>query len=303
MNNLKFDIVIYHKNCPDGIGGLWCAYLYKKDGFQKIGIPAGKDPFGNFENKKILFIDVCPSYKFLIETSKIASSITVLDHHKSAYDMYLSNKNELDQLVNVKMHFNMNLSGCQIGWDYFFPESKRPWFIDYIGDCDLWKFELPNSKEINCSLEFNKFIDSENLNKLDELQKYLDEDIMNLAKEGEMIFSVKNHIMKNQLQYSEERKMIINDKCYRVQVGTISTDMKSAFGNMLATKKFDDGTDPDFGIIWNYWAEKDEWYISMRGTDNSPDLSVISKMFGGGGHPKASGFTVKENPFYKLIIL
>lgn len=303
MNSLKFDIIIYHQNCPDGICGLWCAHLYKKESYQKIGTPAGKDPIGNFDNKKILFVDICPSYRFLIETSKIANRITVLDHHKTAHDMYLTNKTELDELKNVNMQFNMNLSGCQIAWDYFFPELKRPWFIDYIGDQDLWKFELPNSKEINCSLEFNKFIDSENLNKLDELQTYTDTDIENLVFEGKLIFRVKDHIIKNQLEYSEERKMIVGDKNYRVQVGTISNDMKSAFGNMLATKKFIDNTDPDFGVIWSYWAEKDEWYISLRGSDNSPDLSAIAKIFGGGGHPKACGFIIKENPFQNLFIL
>jgi oligoribonuclease NrnB/cAMP/cGMP phosphodiesterase (DHH superfamily) len=304
MNNHKFDIVIYHQNCPDGICGLWCAHMYKKDSFEKIGIPAGKDPIGNFENKRLLFIDVCPSYNFLINTSKIANKITVLDHHKSAYDMYLTNKNELEKLSNVKLHFNMNLSGCQIAWDYLFNNSKREWFIDYVGDQDLWKFELVNSKEINCSLEFNKFIDSENLNKLDELQKYTDEDILNLALGGGLILRIKNNIMNKQLEYSEERKMIVGDKVYHVQVGTISSsDMKSTFGNMLATKKFNDGSEPDFGVVWSYWPEKDEWYISLRGAQNSPDLSAIATFFGGGGHPKASAFVVKENPFHSLIIL
>jgi len=303
MNNLDFDTVIYHENCPDGIGGLWCAHTYKKESYEKIGIQAGRDPVGNFENKCLLFIDVCPTYNFLIETSKICKTITVLDHHKSSYDMYLSNKDELNAIINIKMIFNMNLSGCQIAWKYFFPELKTPWFIDYIGDQDLWKFELPNSKEINCSLEFNKFIDSDNLSKLDELHKYSEDTITTLALGGGLILRVKDHIMKNQLEYSEERKMIVNDKCYRVQVGTISSDMKSAFGNMLAKKKFSDNTDPDFGIIWSYWVEKDEWYLSLRGTDSSPDLSIIAKTFGGGGHPKASGFTTKENPFHKLITL
>ena len=38
-----------------------------------------------------------------------------------------------------------------------------------------------------------------------------------------------------------------------------------------------------------------EWAISLRGHKNSPDLSVIAGVFGGGGHAKASGFVIKNS--------
>ena len=61
----------------------------------------------------------------------------------------------------------------------------------------------------------------------------------------------------------------------------------------MAKKKFDDNSEPDFSIMWRYNFINDEWYISMRGV-NELDLSAIAKDFGGGGHPKACGFTIPK---------
>ena len=79
--------------------------------------------------------------------------------------------------------------------------------------------------------------------------------------------------------------------------------MRSAFGNLLANKKLLNNADPDFGVVWNYSPKDNVWIISLRGNDTSPDLSLIATHFGGGGHAKACGFKIKENPFNKLITL
>jgi oligoribonuclease NrnB/cAMP/cGMP phosphodiesterase (DHH superfamily) len=296
----NFDYVIYHYGCPDGVTGLWCAYKYNKK-FNKFGIPAGKDPSGNFIDKNIIFIDICPTYNFIIKTCNVASKIIILDHHKSAYDMYLKNKDVLDSIINLEIIFDMNRSGCQIAWDYFFPEVKRPWFIDYVADQDLWTWKLPNSKEINCALEFYEFLDQNDLSKLDSLSS--EDSIPKLIKQGKRIIKVKDKIMQDQLKNSEERNFNFNGTVYRVQTGTIPLEMRSAFGNLLAFKKLNNNIDPDFGIVWNYYPKENIWMISLRGNETSPDLSLIASHFGGGGHAKACGFKIKENPFYKLITL
>jgi oligoribonuclease NrnB/cAMP/cGMP phosphodiesterase (DHH superfamily) len=298
----NFDSIIYHYGCPDGVTGLWCAYKYSKK-FNKIGIPAGKDPSGNYTDKNIIFIDVCPTYNFIIETCEVATKITILDHHKSAYDMYLSNKEELDSITNLEIIFDMNRSGCQIAWDYFFPDIKRPWFIDYVADQDLWTWTLINSKEINCAIEFNEFLDQNDLAKLDLLYNFTEGDILKLINEGKNIIKVKEKIMDDQLKNSEERSFNFNGIAYRIQTGTIPLEMRSAFGNLLANKKLDNNGDPDFGVVWNYSPKDNVWIISLRGNDTSPDLSLIATHFGGGGHAKACGFKIKENPFNKLITL
>jgi oligoribonuclease NrnB/cAMP/cGMP phosphodiesterase (DHH superfamily) len=297
---IEFDTIIYHNNCPDGKGGLWTTHHYNKNNFEQIGICAGTDPENyNFTNKKIIFIDVSPTIEFILEQSTHASKITILDHHKSAYDKYYTEQDKLKNMTNLELVFDMTRSGCQIAWDYFFPEQPRPWFINIIGDQDLWLFELENSKELNCALEFNNMIE---LDILDKLYYWSKDQISDLANEGKNIIQIKNNYIIEQLKISEEWKMQINNITYKIQVGTAPLSMKSSFGNLLTTKKMSDDTIPDFSVIWNYCPSDDVWTISLRGHDSSPDLSVIASHFGGGGHPKASGFRLHKNPFNDLFI-
>jgi oligoribonuclease NrnB/cAMP/cGMP phosphodiesterase (DHH superfamily) len=300
------DIVIYHQGCPDGITALWCANTYYKVNdiqFEKQSCPAGKKPLGNFENKKILFVDLCPSLDFIIDVSTIASKITILDHHKSAFDMYLSNLDFLNTLKNVEIVLKMEFSGCQLAWDYFYPTLERPWFIEYVADRDLWKWALPNSKEISNAFYHCAFINENKLELLDDLYKFSEEQISDLVNKGKTIGEVQNKILNTQLKQSFEGVFIAGETKYNVQFGSINRDMRSDLGNLLTEKVLLDGNLPDFSIIWNYDPTSNGWYMSMRGSNTSPDLSIIAKHFNGGGHAKASGFETSYNPFGTIFII
>jgi hypothetical protein len=121
---------------------------------------------------------------------------------------------------------------------------------------------------------------------------------------GTTIGEVQNRILNTQLKQSFEGVFIAGENIrYNVQFGSINRDMRSDLGNLLTKKVLLDGNLPDFSIVWNYDPVPNAWYMSMRGTKNSPDLSVISKHFGGGGHTRAAGFENKENPFGNLFII
>ena len=85
------------------------------------------------------------------------------------------------------------------------------------------------------------------------------------------------------------------NKTYRLWLGgNINPGFRSDLGNALCSKPFKDGTMPDFAATWQFDPKSEEWWISLRGVPNrSPDLSVITSSFGGGGHPMASGITIK----------
>jgi oligoribonuclease NrnB/cAMP/cGMP phosphodiesterase (DHH superfamily) len=300
------DIVIYHQGCPDGIAALWCAHTYYKVNdikFEKLSCPAGKNPSGDFKNKKILFVDLCPNLDFIIDVSTIANKITIIDHHKSSLDMYSENINLLNTLENVEIILKMELSGCQLAWDYFYTTLERPWFIEYIGDRDLWKWALPNSKEISNAFYHCEFINENKLELLDDLYNFSEEQISALVIKGTTIGEVKNRILNTQLNQSFEGIFIVGEIKYNVQFGSINRDMRSDLGNLLTKKVLLNGDFPDFSIIWNYDPTTNGWYMSMRGSENSPDLSIIAKHFNGGGHAKASGFETNYNPFGTIFIL
>lgn len=303
MSKLYFNILVYHKGCPDGTCGLWCAHHFQKK-FRKIGMNAGIDPPVEINNKKIVFVDVCPSYEYIKDNIlNKGNSITILDHHKSSYDMYLTHKNELDNLPNLIIHIDMTRSGCQIAWDYFFNNRKRPWFIEYIADRDLWSWSLENSKEITKAIFYNRLLDAWNLEKIDKLLDYKQRDVNNLIKEGKGILEVENRILERQLFYSSEGIMKVNDQIYKVQIANIILEFGSEFGNLLATKLFSDKTKPDFCVLWSYDPTEDLWHLCLRSVAESElDLSDIASQLGGGGHKNAAGIDFLDNPFKTKIL-
>jgi len=304
QNNIEFDTIVYHSCCPDGVSGLWCAHKYKgSENFEKINMAAGKDPIFETYNKNIIFIDVCPSLNFLLVHSKLAKSVKILDHHKSAYDMYIKNINILDKIDNIEFIFDMERSGCQIAWDYFFPNKNRSWFIDYVGDRDLWKWELKNSKEICSAFDYLCVLDENDLSKIDNLSNYNFKEIENLIDTGKIINTYQSRLVEKEAENSVQGILLVGNKKYNVNVGCIIFSLVSDLGNALTKKLLDDGNKPDFGIVWNYNMKYDTWHISLRGHEESPDLSEIAKYFGGGGHTKASGFKIMGAENIKSIIL
>lgn len=305
----KYDVIIYHGPCSDGVSALWCANYYLSDighQFESIQCRAGSDPDGDFKDKRILFVDLCPSLKFITEKSKIVKKLTILDHHKSAIDMYHENSPVLESIDNLEIEMDPDRSGCQITWDYFFHTKPRPWFIDYVGDRDLWKWTLPNSKEINAALFENNLIDSSNSNKLTDLLTDSETKKQNLLTQGKIILQ----LQKRELDIGVSKALVAEfkhkDKIYKIWLGgNISMSLRSELGNLLVNKKFPDGTSPDFAAIWVYDPKINEWWISFRGGDNSPDLSVIARELNGGGHAKSSGVSLsggkKLQDFFKIL--
>lgn len=294
MNKVKnFDAIIYHGPCSDGTCGLWCACHYSPIK-TRYACKAGLDPTGDYTNMNVIFIDICPKFEYLIKLVKIAKHVVILDHHKSSEQIIKNNSSILSQIKNLHIEFDMDRSGCQLAWDYFFDNLPRPFFIDYIADRDLWTWKLPASKEINTALYELEYINSYNLNKLTELMENSEEKIKYLETSGKIIEIGKKREIDIGLHNAVEATMCFKDKTYRIWLGgNINPTLRSELGNLLCSKPFKDGSNPDFSACWQYNPKTDEWWISLRSSSkNSPDLSVISLEFGGGGHPNASGFTI-----------
>jgi oligoribonuclease NrnB/cAMP/cGMP phosphodiesterase (DHH superfamily) len=278
-----FDYIVFHKNCPDGIGGLWTAEHYKK-GAIYCPISPGEDPFlGNIDNKSILFVDVCPQPTYVLNNVTKIRKLTILDHHKSSKE--LMEEILKHEFANIEIVFNLKLSGAQIAWDYFFPSQNRPFFIDYIGDRDLWNWLLPFSEEINFAI--NKHLT------LEEMSGYLeDEDasFQKLLAEGTILKAENKREIKTIADTARKEFFIYGDKTFSVMVTeNENRPLTSDIGNFLC----ENFQEIDFAVITfhggNYLS------VSLRGIkDRCPDLSVIAKTFGGGGHPSAAGFRISS---------
>lgn len=181
-----FDICYYHKKCSDGIVAAWAAYLYC-DNIKMIPIAPTFRKYNDEDivNKRIIFVDICPLESEFQNIISKCNKLVLLDHHKTNREIYYSPKiidkyiNEIDS-EKLEIILDMTRSGCQIAWDYFTyntteenlmrwknissnntnTELKRPWFVDYVGDVDLWIWTRENCKEISASLNKDGYLES-----------------------------------------------------------------------------------------------------------------------------------------------
>ena len=297
MQKIKdFDAIIYHGPCSDGTCGLWCSCHYKPIK-NRYACKAGCNPQGDYTGMNVIFVDICPKIDYLLDLTNKAKYVVILDHHKSSEKIIQDNQSLLSTKSNLYIEFDMTRSGCQMAWDYFFDFQPRPFFIDYIGDRDLWTWKLPSSREINTGLWELGYIDPYDLTKLTGLMENSEEKMSQIELSGKYIEIGNQKEVEIASANAIEASITIENKTYKIWLGgNINPSLRSNLGNALCLKKFKNGTMPDFSACWQYDPNTDEWWISLRGVpERSPDLSVISSKFGGGGHPLASGITIKSS--------
>ena len=256
--------VIYHADCTDGFGAAYSAWKLLGNRAEYHACKHGTPP-PDVSGKVVAILDF--SFKNAVTKQMIedADGLIIIDHHKSAM---------------VELHditcaiFDMKHSGARLAWDFFHPGKEAPKFIDYIEDRDLWKWELPYSKEFAAAFDMVPF-------EFEEFEKFEDDSVFDDArKRGSFILAYSKTVVKKVCEKAVHRKfegldvMVVN-----------ASHWMSEIGARLAP-------DCDFAMIWFYDHEDRVIKVSLRAFHDTVDVSEISKKFGGGGHAKASGFTL-----------
>jgi len=300
-------ICFYHSPCSDGIVSVGLVSKYIKD-IELVGVKAGCKELtaDDYHDKELLFVDLCPEKGLLLQLLENFCEITIWDHHKSSQVAI----NEV-QHAKLNVVFDMERSGCQITFDCLAgsEETSRPWVVDYVGDRDLWKFQLPNSKMINLGLFEFEYLTLEGLDKLPkgnidnpEVQKFINEELL---PKTQIIDEKHQRMMKYDVWKSLEMEMVVpgHEKKYRVWLGQTYSTLVSEFGHLLYVTPFKDGTMPDFAVVWSYNLKLCQWSCSLRGGKREDlegdgiDLSEIAAAYGGGGHKAPAGFKISPQDF------
>ena len=290
----EVDRVIYHAKCPDGTAGAWIFWRENLDRFNSGTFPIDGFTHGqpppDVTNETVIIVDFCFSREVLISMASKAKKIIVLDHHVSAQRSV--ERDGADTLPsNLELHFDLTKSGSQIAWDYVYGDIHRPFFIDVIADRDLWKWQIPGSKEIGKALSVRGYYTWERM-----------EDMYTLWAKGDDNF-FKEMINVGRLIGEQEEKeisilcskailseMTVGGQKYRVKLVSCPSNYRSEVGHRLCN----DDSSLDFAVLWQYDFLLDEWWLSCRSSESSDvDLSKICSLFErGGGHKNASGFTI-----------
>lgn len=225
-----------------------------------------------------------------------AKRVVWLDHHKTAFEMWLGSMPQHGQYVIGTGHtiwLDNNKSGALIAWEYFHPITKVPKLIQHIDDRDRWQFKLEGSKELHAALASYKPWTFEMWE-----AHFLVGDIRfgALKDEGAALLRAHNQNVQAALKQARSCRLLKAipkpggehwEALFPVDASGLACNapsfLASDLGHELANKS---GT---FGLVWSM-AGDGQVHCSLR-SNGEYDVSAIAKAFGGGGHRNAAGFS------------
>jgi oligoribonuclease NrnB/cAMP/cGMP phosphodiesterase (DHH superfamily) len=258
-------IVIYHAHCSDGFTAAWVAWAkFGAAGTEYVAAHHG-DPPPDVEGREVWVVDFSYPRATLLRMHEEASSLRVLDHHKTA-------QTALGDLPFVT--FDLGRSGAGITWDEIFG-GKRPWLVDYIEDRDLWRWALPDSRSVSAWIGAQEFTFAawSDMN---------DAGVVAAVRHGKTIEIANRRQIADQIESCARRITLAGH-----DVPIINTNMHiSETVGVLAKGE-------PFAIGW--FVRKDGVYqYSLRSDEHGLDVSEIAAEFGGAGHPHAAGFSLGD---------
>lgn len=140
-------VAVIHGGCPDGLAS--AAVIMDALG-PNINIVGGRysksiyDSVASLHGKTVILADFSYNETEMLKIISEAKQVIFLDHHKSS----LIDLNTVLAHPKVYCHADANYSGASLTWDFFHPHEQVPLFIQYIEDGDLYKFNLPDAKDI-----------------------------------------------------------------------------------------------------------------------------------------------------------
>ena len=266
-------LCIYHGKCADGFTAAWAVHKALGDNVEFCeGVYQNPPP--DCTNRHVIMVDFSYKLPEMLSILERCSSLTVLDHHKTA-------KEVLDQLSatqpdNLHIVFDLDRSGAGITWDYYHPTETRPELVNYVEDRDLWRFKLPLSREVNAFIFAHEY-DFKHWDYLNAMM-HNHMGVQDVADLGGAI-EKKHHKDVAELVGLLKRRMTIGG--HEVWVANLPYTLTSDAGHLMAQGE-------PFAAC--YWDTPEGRVFSLRSTDDGMDVAEVAKMYGGGGHRNASGF-------------
>lgn len=292
-------LCLYHANCADGFASAWVMRKYFKKCIDFVAVSYNQPLPAEVIDRHIIVVD----FSYPAEVTKMmlrqCKSVLVLDHHKTAkaeLDEFMQAPADMDFWTNhcdavaknpvvrsagfIGVLFDMGRSGAGLVWDYCYPGVERPDLINYVEDRDLWRFKLEPSREVHANLmsydfdfdlwdEFAQALQNGNgalrlfRNGGAAIDRRLQRDIEDTLKVGQRLMVIGGHIVP-----------VCNAPFFMASDG--AGKMASRVDAPFAATYTDTSTGRSF---------------SLRSRQNGFDVSAIAKLYGGGGHAAAAGFT------------
>jgi hypothetical protein len=311
-------LVIYHGKCIDGFTAAWVCW--RKFGDEAEYYPGiYQEPSPDVAGKDVVMVDF--SYKFdaMVEIVMAANSVLVLDHHKSAQED-LKGLAEATHKDKVNIVFDMDRCGAGIAWDYFFSKGKqpwRPWLIDYVEDRDLWRWDLPRSRDISAYiaavdqdfLAWDKLAHSTHwtdaADRGSAVVAYVDRYVREMCEQTQTVDFESEYgnftvpvVNAPYINISELCGALAETQCQYCEgrAGLEGRDkgdpLPATEENMVVCPNCENAGHVPFSIGW-FQRGDGKYHYSLRSRGNF-DVSALATKYGGGGHKNAAGFVSDE---------
>lgn len=284
---------------------------------------------------KVLAFDLAFTYTAAKALLTYFDDAQIYDHHKTTLDCWRKPDNESDDqfaqslvLFNKKITYDETISGAMLAWKHFYGDAIPPLLVQYVQDRDLYKWELPDSREINAGIfgtmgemypyQCDEPLDGDPNPKLRSQMHWLDawsKFLCNQPTDWMAAAKYRGSILVGIIK--QKTRMLSRDGAtYRIgdhQVYVCNTnDYISEIGEYWYTFKNNGSYAYDYVAIWRYDHKRNICMVSLRARkDSSVDVSQIAKQFAytdpnglevrGGGHQAAAGFEVSIDGLFSWL--
>lgn len=282
-------LCIYHGGCDDGFGAAWAVWSAHGGQFDFHPGVYGKEP-PDVTDRDVVLVDFSYKRPVLDRMAQAARSVLILDHHKTAAEdlagfpqpdrdwwqqvLWREAQDHIEgRRPIVHAEFDMNRSGAGMAWDFFCRGAKRPAFINYIEDRDLWRKSLPGGDEFTMCLRSypQDFATWDNL---------AERGVESMIAEGASL-----------LRYYRMRCEELKRHAYETTLAGVPCWITNApyFAASEVAGDLCSYPGAAFGACY-FEVERGKFQYSLRSRGDF-DVSDIARKFGGGGHKGAAGFT------------
>lgn len=262
-------LILYHAQCADGFAAAWGAWRHFGDNADYLPVQYGQE-LPDVTERNVFILDFSYKRPVLLRMLVSANNIVIIDHHKTAEEELFS-----FQARGLFIRFDSSKSGGRLTWEHFHRDGPAPWLVAYTEDRDLWRWSLPNSREINAALASypRDFQTWEQLAGADAGCKSWG----SLIEQGTAILRYQQQQIEAVCAHARQA-----DIAGHKVLAANTPIMQSEVAGKLAEGRA-------FGVAYFDRGDGKRVY-SLRSCNGGLDVSEIAKLFGGGGHRNAAGF-------------
>jgi len=268
----------------------------------------------------VYIVDFSIAMDTLEAMAQFCAHVFVLDHHKTAFEMYFPSEpveeDSVAEYISDKIY--IKLDNAQSGAGLVYSEVmeqeslqdcsrvyKLKTLVQYVQDRDLWKFELAESKAVNTYIkwaigDFSDFYGIPDISKVRSTAYTLNDHPLDCISKGKSLLATQAELIKSAVARASKYR-IHGVSMQLVVVNETEAELTSEIGNELA--KGEEG----MGAIV-YFQPDGKCKLSLRSIGDI-DVTTLTKQFGGGGHKNAGGCMlpdvianfIKESPLLREV--